>query len=111
MRKIVEAVSTAAKRHLADEGGLAKLPHLADFLAATHYDGGEDADARAPGTIYLSIWAGKIQVTLKEPTQQMVCRVLVDKISDVWPQIDAILGDPNVSLWQKDAWAKSGKKK
>lgn len=95
---------------LGDLTGLEKLPRLAAFLGDSFYDDEGGPTARDPGSIYLAARDGGLQVTLKEPSQAIMCRLLVPCVAVLWKSVEAVLTD-GATVWQRDPWARNAKKK
>lgn len=110
VKKIVLECKAEDMGYLFNPAGLEKFPAILSFLSDRFYVAESSVEPREPGTIYVSVREGQLQVTLKEPSQALLARIAVPSWSHVLPYVEAALNGP-ASLWESDPWRKAPRKK
>lgn len=111
MKRIANAAVNKPISHVCSLDGLKELPGLFDFLCATYYGDPADGDERLPGSIYICARDREFGITLKEPTQGLMCRLQVPSFKLIIPTIEALLSDEVNSHWETDPYARKPAKR
>jgi hypothetical protein len=110
VRRIVYEAKPEDEMHLRSKAGLEKLPGVFSFFADSTYEGGESSVQRPSGGVWITARGGHLQVMLKEPGQELVCRLEVPSWQSLLAAMEAALSGSS-GVWERDMYAKGGRTK
>jgi hypothetical protein len=111
MKPIAAKKIKSATCHLRSNDGKKDFPQLWMFFAEAKLQGADGEQDRQPGTMWVGVRDGALQVVLKEPSQGLILRVEVESVAALLTVVEAALGAEG-SMWEADQYQpKKGRRK